>query len=270
MAKLDDIITKSLEEIDELAKGLVSGTEGNSNTDNLSKSDPEPNEVSDSAPEEEEEEPGQEPNEEPGGEPEQEQEDEPEEEPEEDPDEESAEKSLEDELNGDDSVRKALEVSEFLDSLVKGLSKVIGDNTSAIKGQQDTIVKSLEATTQNTDILAKSFQGIIKSQRAVLETQSELSKSIRRLSKRIETIESQPMPRKAALNVVEKSFKASMGDESANAPTSDKLNKSEVLAKLNNAFSQGNTNVMNDILAFESMGDIRVLSPEAMAVINTK
>jgi len=244
VAKLDDIIAKSLEDLDQLAS--------EAGTNLIVKAEPQPNEISDNAPDEEEED-----SETPTEEAEEGQEGEEDEMDEDEPGE-DAEKSLEDELTSDDSVRKALEVSEFLAGLIKGLSAVLD-------GQKDSLNKSLEASTQSSEILAKSFQGILKSQRAVLETQSELSKSIRRLSKRMETIESQPQARKSVTSVVEKSFKASIGD---NAPAT--LSKSEVLAKLTLAHGAGNHALLNDILSYESMGDMRVLSPEAMAIVTGK
>lgn len=263
MSKVDDLVKKSLEELDSLADELGY---------DLQKGErPAPGEISDDneAPEEPE-------NEEPtGGEgaPEEGEEGEGVEgegaegtdgEGYEDNDEE-VEKSLESELKSNDSVRRALEVSEFLGELVKGISKVIGD-------QNESIVKSIQSSEENAEVLAKSFQGMLKSQRFILETQGELSKSIASLTKRISKIESQPKGRKSVLNTVEKSFKASAGDVPTNAPASDKLSKAQVLDILSTAYESDKTrtDLMNDILAYESLGDMGVLSPAAKALISNK
>ena len=170
------------------------------------------------------------------------------------------EKSLAGELNNNDSVKKALEVSEFLGSLVKSLDDVLTDRT-------DRISKSIESKhAESNSMLAKSIIGIAKGQRAVLETNAELLKSVRAMNKRMNTIESQPLVRKSVSNstqVVEKSFKASAGEV---APKQT-LTKSQASAKLMTAFDGGNSAVLNDILALDGTGNLNSISDAGKQVL---
>jgi hypothetical protein len=260
MSKLDEMINKSLEDIDAIVTTAKS---------NLSKSEPVPDEVSQDTPESGTEEGTEEPTTEEGEEEPGEGDELPSEEGEGDNEEavEDTEKSLESTLNGNDSVRKALEVSEFLSELVKGISTVIG-------AQGNTLAKSIASTDQATEFLAKSFDGIAKSQRVVLETQSELLKSVRILNKRIKTLEEQPTVRKSvssSAQVLEKSFAGTPLKTNAGANTSGTaLSKSEILTKLTTAFDGGNHALQNDILAYESLGDVKCLSGAAQALINAR
>lgn len=175
---------------------------------------------------------------------------------------EDMDKSLEDQLKSNDSVRKALEVSEFLDTLVKGIS-------SHINASKDVLSKSVDATNQANEMLAKSFQGIAKSQRVVLETQAELVKSVRAISKRLKAIESQPVVRKSVADAktIEKSFVQSAGSVQ---DTSNQLSKSQISGRLSAEIEKGNMSLTQDLLAFEAMGDVRVLSQAALDIINRK
>jgi hypothetical protein len=123
----------------------------------------------------------------------------------------------------------------------------------------------LESTNQSQEILAKSLLGITKSQRAVLEGQADLQKSIRTLNKRLKAIEEQPMVRKSvsSAQAVNKSFEASAG----NKPKPQALNKSQMSAKLLQAYEGGNKELLNDVLAFDSTGDVGTLSSEAKNIL---
>ena len=265
MSKFDEIISKSLDEIDALVEDFKKSV-GEAEEDTISKAQ---NDEDLSADDISEDTPSSDNGDEDADEP---QADDPAEtqedvdadtEGEEDVDEdEEYEKSLEKELSSNNSVRKALEVSEFLQELVKSLDKVIADNTNSIS-------KSFKESYESSNgLLAKSVEGIIKSQRAVLETQAELLKSVRALNKRVQSLESQPVVRKSVASkntqVVEKSFKASAGDKPQPSTT---LTKSQASAKLTAAYEQGQTDLLDDILALEGTGSFDSISDKAKAFL---
>lgn len=263
---LDEIINKSLDEIDAIVDEINKGMD----TDELSKAvddeDVSPDEVSDDAPQEDDEKD----DDAPASDDAPQEDDAPaddapadsdsDNEPEEDEgQDDDYEKSLDEELNSNDSVRKALEVSEFLNELVKGISSVLSKHG-------DSISKSISSTETSQELLAKSFGGIVKSQKAVLEAQSRLMKSVGNLTARINKLESTPMTRKSvpSAKAVEKSFAASAGDK----PVNEKLNKSLVLNELSKAVSEGKNQFIGDILALEGTGDLSALSAEAKHLLN--
>lgn len=177
-------------------------------------------------------------------------------------DDEDTQKSLATELNGNENVKKALEVSEFLQDLVKGLDAVITDRT-------DSISKSvIQTSDESNELLAKSIVGIAKGQKAVLETNAEILKSFKAMNARMSTLEAKPAVRKSvaqANQVIEKSFEASSGD--APATKSSTLSKSEASAKLMAAYEGGNQSVMNDILALDGTGNLDSVSDAGRAVL---
>lgn len=244
MSKLDDIIGKSLEEIDAIVT---------QHTEDVSKALT-PDEVSSDTPEEGQEAPdaGADDNADADVD----------NEPEEDEAaDEEVEKSLEAELKGNEPVRKALEVSEFLDNLVKGIS-------GKLLASEQAINKSLEANNSANEVLAKSFEGIAKSQKVVLDTQVALLKSIQQLGKRMEQLESQPQVRKSvsSAKVIDKSFEQSAG---APAAPSNQLSKSEISAKLFQGVQDGKVE-SHELLAFESLGSVGALSSQAKTYLNIK
>lgn len=177
------------------------------------------------------------------------------------------EKSMEEQLTSGDNVRKALEVSDFLSELVKGLSSVLA-------GQQDTINKSITDSNESQQVLMKSFEGIAKAQVAVLETQANLAKSIKQLSAKVTALETAPVVRKSvssATQVIEKSFNngAKQGGVVVNNTQSNQpinLNKSMALAKLSDLCKSDNS-LVQDVLALESTGDPNSLSDHAKSVL---
>lgn len=250
--KTDDLINKSLEEID-----AIVGQYGGELSKAVGDEDISPEDVAEGAGEEAPEEGAEEGT---GDDADVDNDEEAEQNEQED---EEVEKSLEEDLKSDESVRKALEVSEFLSSLVKGIS---GD----LLAHKDSIAKSLEANEQSNELLAKSFAGIAKSQRVVLETQAELLKSVRVLNKRIKALESQPQVRKsvataqeAATAIIEKSFNG------AGAPNSTTLSKGQISAKLFKGFQEGQVD-QSDLFAFESLGTLGAISANAQAYVNSK
>ena len=259
MSKVDEMINKSLDDIDAIVEETKKGnTEGDISKavgdENLA-----PEDVSEDAPaageEEGQEDTGEQAPEEAGDDADVDNDEEPEENEQED---EEVEKSLEDNLKGNDSVKKALEVSEFLDTLVKGIS-------SDLVAQRNELSKSVQSTTQATELLAKSFEGIAKSQRVVLETQAELLKSVRALNSRIQKLESQPQGRKSAANAAQAVEKSFAGQPPAQTGT--QLTKSQISAKLYQGVQEGAIESM-ELLAFDSLGNINALSAVAQAYVN--
>lgn len=179
---------------------------------------------------------------------------------------EDTEKSLEKTLESKDGVKKALEVSEFLTDLVKSLSDVIGVHDKAIN-------KSIHANEHSDELLAKSFQGLARAQKAVLEMNVSMSKSIRFLSKKVKAMESQPMLKKSITTktnqVNDKSFAKSLGN--TETAKDDKLSKSEVLSVLTGAYEVSHEhNLGSDIVAFESTGNVASMSAASRALLKRK
>lgn len=176
---------------------------------------------------------------------------------------EEVEKSLSGVLGENENVKKALEVSEFLDSLVKGMDAILA-------GHNDSLSKSIASTEKSQELLAKSFAGIVKSQQAVMEALADIVKSQRTLSKRLKAVEEQPMVRKSLpavnaakpMHVVEKSF--------AGIPASNgvQMTRAQQIDTLMKSYQSGNMALGNDIMALEAYGDINVLSSEAKQLLN--
>jgi len=175
---------------------------------------------------------------------------------------EEVEKSLSSIMNSKPDVKKALEVSEFLNELVKSLDTVLNTHN-------DGLQKSMQASEQSNDLLAKSLLGLTKAHQTIMKSQSELHKSVQEINKRLDSISQQPVVRKSvasSVQPIQKSFEASQGN-APQAPTNDTLSKAEISSKLMTAFNSGNKDIMPDILAFEGTGNVNALSPEAKAII---
>lgn len=271
MDKVNEMINKSLEDISNIADGITKSRAEAAEKDALSKAlpgqegegEPNPDEVAAQEGQE-----GQEqPNPEEGDDTQADNPDtDADSEGEGDADEDDVEKSLEDRLKDKDNVKKALEVSEFLDELVKGISSVIDS-------QGEKLSKSIQATSESNELLAKSFAGIVTTQKFVVETIGDLNKSMLDMQAQIKHLEAQPLVRKSlpnaqAAQVVEKSFAHSSGTAPQAQPTT--LSKSQVSAKLTAAIDGGNRDLVPDLLAFEGTGDVRSLSAQALNIINTK
>jgi hypothetical protein len=261
----EEVISKSLDDVEEMIKSLGTGEivskalpADEPNPDEVSEDAPAPDEqdqapTEDNAPEEQ----GDDADVDTDAEAEQnEQEDD------------EVEKSLESVVKSHEGARQALEVSEFLDHLVKSISEVIGT-------QNETLNKSMGATEQSQALLAKSFEGIIKSQKAVMTVTGNLQKSIQALQDRVDAVESQPLVRKSVSNAkaLEKSFPASNGTQSSATGgngTGTNLSKSVAIQHLSEEVMKGNSSFMNDVLALEGTGDFNALSSEARTFLATK
>ncbi|AYP68578.1 hypothetical protein EalM132_00066 [Exiguobacterium phage vB_EalM-132] len=260
---IDTLISKSLDNLETMADLVKSEPE----VQELSKSQDDENlnagEVSEDAPAPEQEDAPQEEAEAP-------QEDAPEEEgdvdadsePEEDTDEDEVEKSIESDLRKSENSAKALEVSDFLGDMVKSLD-------ATLKHHTDSISKALEAVREeNSEALVKSVEGIFKSQESIMKSHVAMHKSVNAINERLDKLEQQPVVRKSVTNkaqIVEKSFNDSIGV--TNGASNSKLSKSEASSKLMTAFSGGNTDLMQDVLALDAGKDINDLSDNARSVL---
>lgn len=268
---IDELLSKSLDDIDNLVKSHEA--------EQLSKGlgeDPNPEDVSEDAPEAEPEEGTEEgeeapeeqaPEEDEGGESDDTDVDADTEQEENVEEDEDVEKSLYNQLSdSNEGIRKSLEVSEYLDALTKGMSDILA-------GHSDSIQKSLQSSENNQMLLAKSFQGIIETQRIVLGSTSELSKSVaamsntvNELANRLEVAEKTPLVRKSvassSVKPLEKSF-ANTQQTATPANAGSDMNKSVALQKLTAEAEKGNSAYNSDILALESTSNLNVLSGEA-------
>lgn len=250
----DEMISKSLDEIEVMANEFADLSKAQ-NDENLAPSD-----VSEGAPEQSTGEGNEAPPEEDVDQNSTDVDEDVEGEEDTDEDEEVA-KSLESNMRSNDNVAKALEVSEFLNELVKSISTVLGAH------QQD-LSKSMQASEHSNQLLAKSLLGITKAHQTIMKSQSELHKSMVEINKRLDTIEKQPMVRKSVSSntqPIEKSFDASVGNKPQQAMQT--LTKSQASIKLMQAYDSGNTEIMTDILALEGTGNFDALSPSAKTIL---
>ena len=238
--KLDEVISKSLDAIETsvtLSKSVL------------------PSEVSDDVPSPGEQPPVAEEDEKEPEEPVEEEQEEGVEEPPVDEDE-DVEKSM----RQGDNVRKALEVSDFLEGLVSNI-------TSVLSSQKDSINKSINATNESQELLVKSFEGMAKAQVAVLELQTELAKSVKAIADRMDAMEKSPVVRKSisspqSLQVLEKSFQGNKGTKVAQ----ESLTKSQALVKLTD-LCKSDSSFVQDVLALESTGNLNALSDNAKSAL---
>lgn len=154
--------------------------------------------------------------------------------------EEITQKSFTDFVAESDELSKGIEVSDFLAEF----TRIHGAITDALR---EDVNKSLQTSTHTANILAKSFNAIMKSQ-------NELAKSIEELRERLETVERQPVGRKAQVSIMEKSFNHSAGLDEG----SKELSKAEKLNRLSDMAINGQNGVtINDVIQFESTGALR-------------
>lgn len=168
--------------------------------------------------------------------------------------EEETEKSLKSILEDNDDVKKSLEVSDFLQELVKGVSAVLEQHGASLS-------KSIQGNSQTQEYLAKSFEGIVKSQQVIVKATSSLQKSVAELTSRLEKVESTPVRKSVtSTKAIEKSFDHSAGGNVEK--DKPQLTKSQISSKLFQGVQEQKFG-HNDLLAFESTGSIQTLSPEA-------
>jgi chromosome segregation ATPase len=167
--------------------------------------------------------------------------------------EEKTEKSMKEELSENDTIAKSVDASEFLSEF----SRVHANRMDKMSYELN---KSLETSNRVSSVLSKSFEAIVKSQEGLqdlVKSQAsqinEAKELIKSLNERLDEVESQPVGRKAVVDVMEKSFNHSAGIEEPKKT----LNKGETLAKMSNMLQTGNPGIsVNDIVKYESTGQM--------------
>lgn len=149
-------------------------------------------------------------------------------------DDESVEKSFQDTLLEDDTIEKALEVSDFLESLVGTLNDSLG-------GLQKSLGQSMTAQRTINQSLVDTLQTMAER----MEAQENLIKSLQ------DTIASQPVGRKAVVNGRELQTLA----KSMDAPQPQKLSKSQVIDLLVQGVEQGKIHPL-EVTKFELSGKV--------------
>lgn len=165
----------------------------------------------------------------------------------EDEDEDDVEKSFFDNfVESDDTIEKALEVSDFLETLVGAISE-------SIDGFSNTVSKSLGKQNTVNTALAKSLQAsgeIIKSMNTTLAEQDQLIKS---LQESVETLANQPVGRKGITNAREYNTLAkSLGND---GQAQQRLTKSQVVDILVKSVEKGDVDPFQ-VTRFEVTGQL--------------
>ena len=177
---------------------------------------------------------------------------------------EEVEKDVKEDFESDELVKKSMDNSEFLSSVVDILAKSMSD-------VQYNVHVGNKAQSAASEILAKSIQAVMTSNKTLKEENERLTRRINKLEKSIsagfekvmdslDELASQPAHvRKsmASVSVVDRDFDRSLNG-SAVIGGFESLNKSQVLAVLNNELYAGNQNVSpSDIISYESGAPLR-------------
>ena len=174
------------------------------------------------------------------------------------------EKDVKEDFESDELVKKSMDNSEFLSSVVDILAKSMSD-------VQYNVHVGNKAQSAASEILAKSIQAVMTSNKTLKEENERLTRRINKLEKSIsagfekvmdslDELASQPAHvRKsmASVSVVDRDFDRSLNG-SAVIGGFESLNKSQVLAVLNNELYAGNQNVSpSDFISYESGAPLR-------------
>ena len=177
---------------------------------------------------------------------------------------EEVEKDVKEDFESDELVKKSMDNSEFLSSVVDIIAKSMSD-------VQYNVHVGNKAQSAASEILAKSIQAVMTSNKTLKEENERLTRRINKLEKSIsagfekvmdslDELASQPAHvRKsmASVSVVDRDFDRSLNG-SAVIGGFESLNKSQVLAVLNNELYAGNQNVSpSDIISYESGAPLR-------------
>lgn len=174
------------------------------------------------------------------------------------------EKDVKEDFESDELVKKSMDNSEFLSSVVDIIAKSMSD-------VQYNVHVGNKAQSAASEILAKSIQAVMTSNKTLKEENERLTRRINKLEKSIsagfekvmdslDELASQPAHMRksmASVSVVDRDFDRSLNG-SAVIGGFESLNKSQVLAVLNNELYAGNQNVSpSDIISYESGAPLR-------------
>lgn len=172
-------------------------------------------------------------------------------------DEEEIEKSLKDEFSSNENIRKSIEASDFLESvvelIVKSLAntqKAVQDSTQHSENVYEVFAKSLSANLKQTESAQKEIQGYVEDMKKSIKEEIDTVKS--EIMDALDDVLHQPASMRKSMKSVsvhDKNFQKSLG-----APAEgENLSKSQVLGILNSEFYSGNPLVTpQDIINYES------------------
>lgn len=166
--------------------------------------------------------------------------------------EEDTKKSFREELEDNETISKSIDASDFL-------SEFANVSAGAIDGLRAELSKSLEGNARVNDVLAKGLQAVLTSQSTLVNTINQQAELIKSLQGRVDEVEKQPVPRKAAVTVIEKGFNhsAGLGQEQPQGGQPQELSKGEKLAKMSNMLMKGVQGItVNDVVKYESTGQM--------------
>ena len=176
--------------------------------------------------------------------------------------EDEATKSMKNDFESDKLIKSMMTESEFITSIVDILAKSMGRIDNRVERQG-------ESYNEVSDVLAKSLNAVIASNKTLRTENDKLTRRINNLEKSmtegfgkildsLDEISTQPIMRKSvqSLQVQDKDFNQSIGVQSNRG--FDSLSKAEVLNILSSELSKGNTDVTSmDIISYESGAPIR-------------
>ena len=187
---------------------------------------------------------------------------------------EDVEKSIKEDFESDDTVKKGMESSEFYAAVVDIFAKSLGDMQYDVQHQG-------KAQAAATDILAKSLQAVMQTNRMLQADNDRLTRRISKLEKSIsqgfdrimdslDEISSQPVGMRkslASISVHDRDFDRSLNGQKTTGGF-DSLSKSQVLDILNTELYSGNQNVTpQDIISYESGAPLK---PNLQSLVASK
>lgn len=188
-------------------------------------------------------------------------------------DKEDLEKSIKSDFASDEEIKKGMDASEFLSSVVEILSKSLADAAGEIQINRAD-------SKQHASILAKSLQATLRLNKSMAEEVTELKKENKELKKSItdgfneikaslDEVLSQPVGmRKSVKNiqVMDRNFQKSLNGDATTGI--ENLSKSQIMDILVSEMHAGNQSVTaGDIVAFESGAPLHA---GLIALVNSK
>lgn len=177
---------------------------------------------------------------------------------------EEMEKSFKEDFQSDDSIRMGVDQSEFLSAVVDIFSKSLGDMQYDMQSQR-------KAQDNASQVLAKSLQTLIQSNKSMHDDNERLTRRLNKLEKSLsqsvdrimdclDELATQPAHMRksmANISVHDRDFDSSLNGQKVTGGF-ESMSKSEVLTVLNNELYAGNQNVTpQDIISYESGAPLR-------------
>lgn len=177
---------------------------------------------------------------------------------------EDIEKSIKDDFEAEEPIKKSMESSEFLASVVDIIAKSMGDVQYDVQSQG-------REQSAATEILAKSIGAVMQTNQSLKADNERLTRRINKLEKSItqgfekvmdslDEISAQPAHMRksmASVSVHDRNFDRSLNGQQT-VGGFESLSKSQVLTVLNNELYAGNQNVTpQDIISYESGAPLR-------------